>query len=106
MHFLYRFVYNRITRLVENECVAIVRQFPFVLGFALTIHKCQGMTLDKMTFNPAEGCFAPGQLYVALSRVRNISDLTLHVPISPQNIIVSRDVLNYFDLFKQKCEVV
>ena len=105
-HFLYRFIYNENTRLVDNECVAIIRQFPFILGFALTIHKCQGMTLNKMTFNPAGGCFAPGQLYVALSRVKNISDLTLHVPIRPEDIIISREVFNYFNIFKQECEII
>ena len=105
-HELYRFVYRGSTGKVDNECVAIVRQFPFVLGFALTVHKTQGMTLDKMAFNPGEGCFAPGQLYVALSRVKNINDLTLHVPIEPSDILVSSDVQIYFDNFMRKCESV
>jgi len=105
-HSLYRFVYNVNTGKVGNECVAIVRQFPFVLGFALTVHKSQGMTLDKMTFNPGEGCFAPGQLYVALSRIKNLNNLTLHVPIEPSDILVSNDVQVYFDNFMRKCELV
>jgi hypothetical protein len=64
------------------------------------------MTLSKMIFNPGEGCFAPGQLYVALSRVKNIDDLQLHVPIRQEDIIVSPEVKNYFDDFKQRCVIV
>jgi ATP-dependent exoDNAse (exonuclease V) alpha subunit len=105
-HSLFRFVYNRNTRLIDNECVAVVRQYPFILGFALTVHKCQGMTLEKMTFNPGEGCFAPGQLYVALSRVKSLNDLTLHVPMRLDDIIISSDVNTYFESFRQRCHIV
>jgi len=105
-HLLYRFVYHGQTGRVDNECVAIVRQFPFILGFALTVHKSQGMTLDRMTFNPGEGCFAPGQLYVALSRIKILNNLTLHVPIEQSDVLVSRDVQEYFDAFLRKCEIV
>jgi ATP-dependent exoDNAse (exonuclease V) alpha subunit len=105
-HRLWRFIFNENTRTVDNECVAIIKQYPFILGFALTIHKCQGMTLDKMIFNPGEGCFAHGQLYVALSRVKNINDLELHVPIRQEDIIVSSEVIDYFKVFSQRCIIV
>jgi hypothetical protein len=64
------------------------------------------MTLDKMTFNPGSGCFAPGQLYVALSRVRNLDDLHLHNLISEDDVMVSRRTLSYFDDFLSKCTYV
>jgi ATP-dependent exoDNAse (exonuclease V) alpha subunit len=103
---LQRFVFNRQTGSVDNECVVTVKQFPFTLGFALTVHKCQGMTLNEMAFNPGEGCFAPGQLYVALSRVKDLNGLTLHVSVQPNDIIVSDEVKRYFDYFYGKCVTI
>jgi hypothetical protein len=88
-HRIQRFIYNGKTGQISNECVAIIRQFPFILGFAMTVHKCQGMTLEAMAFNPGSGCFAPGQLYVALSRVKTQNDLTLHAEIDEKEIIIS-----------------
>jgi hypothetical protein len=105
-HLLRRFIYNQKKDTVENECVAIIRQLPFVLGFALTVHKAQGMTLDSMAFNVGEGFFSPGHLYVALSRVRNLDNLILHVPLRKNDVIVSNKVRAYFDNFQKRCETI
>jgi ATP-dependent exoDNAse (exonuclease V) alpha subunit len=103
---LYRFVHDSNTGQINNECVAVIRRLPVILGFALTVHRCQGMTLDKMTFNPGAGCFAPGQLYVALSRIKNLNDLRLHIPVSFDDIIVSGAAQVYFENFRQKCILI
>jgi hypothetical protein len=105
-HCLRRFVYNSEKDTVENECVAVIWQLPFVLGFALTVHKVQGMTLNSMAFNIGGGIFSPGQLYVALSRVRKLDGLTLHVPLRKNDVTVSDNVRVYFDDFQEKCKVV
>jgi hypothetical protein len=105
-HILRRFIYNEEEDTVENECVAVIWQLPLILGFALTVHKSQGMTIDTMAFNSGEGLFSPGQLYVALSRVRKIEDLKLHVPVSKKDIIVSNRVREYFDDFYKRCTTV
>jgi hypothetical protein len=102
-HRLQRFVFNPEKNTIENETVAVIRQFPFILGFAITVHRAQGMTLDSMAFNIGEGLFSPGQLYVALSRVRKLDDLTLHVPLEKKDIIVSPNVREYFDVFISRC---
>jgi ATP-dependent exoDNAse (exonuclease V) alpha subunit len=103
LHRIYRFIYNKKTHLVENKCVASIKQFPFILGFSLTVHKAQGMTLESMTFNISEGIFVPGQLYVALSRVRQFNNLILHVPLKNKDVLVSDHVKNYFDSFYKRC---
>jgi ATP-dependent exoDNAse (exonuclease V) alpha subunit len=105
-HFLSRFIYNLDKNTVENQCVAVIRQFPFIPGYALTVHRAQGMTLDLMGFNTGTGMFAPGQLYVALSRVRDLEGLKLHVPIEIKDIYVSKATIDYFDIFTNRCTYV
>ena len=58
---------------------AIRTQFPLTLAWAVTIHKCQGLTLSEIVINmtPAKGKFKPGEAYVAFSRVRTLK--ILHV---------------------------
>ena len=53
------------------------RQFPLMLAWAVTINKCQGLTLSKIVvdMSPEKGTYQPGQAYVAFSRVRELSKL-------------------------------
>ena len=60
----------------STKATFICKQYPLVLAFALTIHKCQGMTLDSV-FMDCRGAFDPGQVAVGLSRVREPSQITV-----------------------------
>jgi len=77
---------------------AIIRsQFPLILGWALTVHKVQGMTLEKAFVLMNESFFASGQAYVALSRVRKIENLYL-LHFDPRVIFLSdrqKELLNW-----------
>jgi hypothetical protein len=64
------------------------------------------MTLDSMAFNIGEGLFSPGQLYVALSRVRNLDNLSLHTQLRQSDVIVSDIVRTYFENFQKKCRTI
>ena len=63
----------------------VVRQFPMVPAYALTIHKSQGMSLRGLVFDP-HSAFGPGQVYVALSRSSTLEGLTLLGSLPPAHI--------------------
>ena len=62
---------------VIQKCFVYRKQFPLILAFAVTIHKCQGMSLDCAIIDHSSDVFATGMAYVALSRVRTLEGLHL-----------------------------
>ena len=83
-------------RLVENE-VGSYKQFPLNLGYAMTIHKAQGKTLDAVVVDVSRGCFAHGQTYVALSRTRRASDMHIASPLRSRDVIFDRRVMDFIN---------
>lgn len=71
-------------------------QFPLALGWAITIHKSQAQTYDKVKIDLGRGAFAPGQLYVALSRCKNYNKIYLTKPIKNSDVICSNILLNWW----------
>jgi ATP-dependent exoDNAse (exonuclease V) alpha subunit len=73
------------------------KQFPLSLGYAMTIHKAQGKTLDAVVVDISRGAFAHGQTYVALSRTRRAADMHLESPLRPSDVIFDNRVLEFVD---------
>lgn len=85
-------VYNRETKKMESEVVGTFTQYPLKLAWAITIHKSQGMTFDRMHFDLTRGLFASGQAYVAISRMRSLDGLTLSNPLMQHHIILDPEI--------------
>lgn len=73
------YVYDEDQGEIVLKEVGNCEQYPFKLAFALSIHKSQGLTFDEVTIDLNKPCFMPGQMYVALSRVRTPQGLRIVV---------------------------
>lgn len=80
--------------ITEKETGSFI-QFPLQLGYALTIHKAQGKTLDRVIIDIDRGAFAHGQLYVALSRTRKKEDMLIKRGLSEDDIIFSPRIKSF-----------
>lgn len=94
-----RYAYDQTAQKIVETVSGTFKQLPLRLAWALTIHKSQGLTLDKVYIDLGRGTFAHGQSYVALSRCRTLEGLSLARPLRPQDILFDRSVLGYRDLF-------
>ena len=77
--------------------VGAYRQLPLIPAWAITIHKAQGLTLDDVRLDLGSGAFAPGQVYVALSRVRTLAGLSLARPLRPTEVQADPMLLGFME---------
>jgi ATP-dependent DNA helicase PIF1 len=91
----YRYAYDPGTKSLSREIVAEFTQFPLRLAWAVTIHKSQGKTYERAVIDLGSGAFAPGQTYVALSRLTSLDGLYLSRPLRPSDIRVDADVRRF-----------
>jgi ATP-dependent DNA helicase PIF1 len=88
----YRYDYDAETKTLTREVIAEFTQFPLRLAWAVTIHKSQGQTYNRAVIDLGSGAFAPGQTYVALSRITSLDGLYLTRGLRPSDIKVDPDV--------------
>ena len=89
-----RYTLNEETHEIETEVLGKFSQLPLRLAWAITIHKSQGLTFERAIID-ASLSFAPGQVYVALSRCKTLEGMVLASQIPPQAIINDERVDDY-----------
>ena len=85
---------NEETRKVETSVQGTFVQVPLRLAWAITIHKSQGLTFDKVIIDAGRS-FAPGQVYVALSRCKTLEGIVLATPITSDQVLSDPAVTSY-----------
>lgn len=97
---MYKFSFDRLSQKITSEIAGSFTQYPLMLSWAVTIHKSQGKTFNKVIVDMGTGAFAHGQTYVALSRCTTLSGLVLRVPIEKRHVILDQRVVNFLTNFK------
>jgi uncharacterized protein YpbB len=96
-----RYQYNNEKDKIDEEEVGTFKQYPIRLAWAITIHKSQGLTFEKAIID-AGASFAPGQVYVALSRLTSLQGLVLYSRIQPHCINTDNRVIEFTRLEKEE----
>ena len=81
---------------ITAESVGAFMQFPLRLAWAITVHKSQGKTFDKVIVDMGGGAFEHGQTYVALSRCRTLDGIILKKPIRYQDVLLDERIVDFY----------
>ena len=92
-----KFNYQINGSFIQQKVVGSFIQFPFKLAWAVTIHKSQGQTFDKIALDLDTGAFAHGQTYVALSRGKTLGNTFILSKINQKDIIFDNRVKDFLE---------
>ena len=84
---------------LKHKVVGEFVQFPLKLAWAITVHKSQGKTFDKMIIDLGSGAFEHGQTYVALSRCRTLEGIVLKKKLRMQDVMVDERIVEFYERY-------
>ncbi|MFC1893389.1 AAA family ATPase [Chloroflexota bacterium] len=87
---------------LQSEVIGTFTQFPLMLAWAVTIHKGQGKTFDRVIIDIGKGTFAHGQMYVALSRCTTLGGIVLKRPALKKHIWTNYQVMDFLTKYQYK----
>ncbi len=99
---LYRYEYDSSSKSLSQKSAGAFEQIPLKLAWAITIHKSQGKTFDRVVIDLGNGSFASGQTYVALSRCRTFEGIRLKKPIRKSDVRVDRQVHKFLTEYQRE----
>lgn len=97
---MFKVEYNPALDSLQTEVTGSFRQYPLTLAWAITIHKSQGKTFEKVIIDFGRGTFAHGQAYVALSRARSLEGIVLTTPFEAHFVMSDSVVQTFLSTFK------
>jgi len=90
---------------LQSDVIGTFTQYPLMLAWAVTIHKGQGKTFDKVIIDIGRGTFAHGQMYVALSRCTSLDGIVLRQPVQKQHVWTDYQIVKFLTRYQyQKAE--
>jgi len=85
---------------ITTQVIGTFQQYPIKLAWAITIHKSQGKTFEKVIIDMGRGAFESGQTYVALSRCKTFDGIILKQPLQPKDMILDDRIVEYYEQIK------
>lgn len=95
------YTWDKAMNTISFEVQGTYTQYPIRLAWAMTVHKSQGLTFDKVIVDMGRGAFAHGQLYVALSRCKTLEGIVLRTKLTLKDMIVDEAV----ERFAGRCKI-
>ncbi len=90
-----RYKYDKRKRKIVSEVIGTFTQYPLKPAWAITIHKSQGLTFDRVVIDLGTGAFVNGQVYTALSRCRTLSGIILKRKLRQEDLITDKRIVDF-----------